>query len=86
MTDNTNFVESTLDRVYSGYFQKYANMLQAFQRFDSEKYTVDKFTGVYTSSFSNLCPYSIMVDSAHFLKSAPLKVFNGSFQYRVKMV
>ena len=52
------------------------------KKFDAEQVFFDKMTGFLTQPFSNNC---IMVDSAYFVKSTPLRAYIGSFQHFANM-
>ena len=48
------------------------------KKFDTEKIFFDKLIGFLTEPFSDDCTYLIMVDSALFVKSTPLRTFTES--------
>ena len=51
------------------------------KKVDAEKLFFDKLTRFLTWPFSDDCIKKIMVDSAYFVKSVPLRAFTISFQH-----
>ena len=54
------------------------------KKFDAEKIFFDKLTGFLLSHFQMTAPN--IVDSAHFVKSTPLRAFTKPFQHFADMV
>ena len=56
------------------------------KKFDAEKIFFDKLTGFLTLPCFDSCTSLIMVDSAYFVKSTPLRAFIVSFQHCVDIL